>query len=119
MEGAGKASRDAGSEDRIRNDAPVGIVGSEEQSPGLFDSKFLGRLIGSPAFPITATFPLLGPLGFLPLPVKYRLNFGEPIKLEGSPDDDDDAIRAQVDRVRDGITLLIEDGLEQRNGWFR
>ena len=26
---------------------PVGIVGSEEQSPGLYDSKLLGRLIGS------------------------------------------------------------------------
>jgi 1-acyl-sn-glycerol-3-phosphate acyltransferase len=98
---------------------PVGIVGSEEQSPGIHDSKFLGRLIGSPAFPITATFPLLGPLGFLPLPVKYRLTFGAPIKLEGSADDDDATIRAQVDRVSDSISLLIEDGLAQRDGWFR
>ena len=29
---------------------PVGVVGSEEQSPGLADVKWLGRLIGSPAF---------------------------------------------------------------------
>ncbi|MBW2413636.1 MAG: acyltransferase family protein [Deltaproteobacteria bacterium] len=97
---------------------PVGIVGSEEQSPGLYDSKFLGRLIGSPAFPITATFPLLGPLGFVPLPVKYRLHFGEPIWLEGDAQSDDVHVREQVDRVRDNISLLVEEALERRRGWF-
>lgn len=98
---------------------PVGIVGSEEQSPGVLDAKALGRLIGAPAFPITWTFPLFGPLGFLvPLPVKYRIYFGEPIRLVGEPSDDDASIHAQVDRVRDRIALLIEDGLADRRGWF-
>ena len=55
---------------------PVGIVGSEEQSPGIADSKLLGRLVGAPAFPITVGFPWLGPLGYLPLPVKFRVHFG-------------------------------------------
>jgi 1-acyl-sn-glycerol-3-phosphate acyltransferase len=45
---------------------PIGIVGAEEQSPGLFNLRSVGRLIGSPAFPITLTFPLLGPAGFIP-----------------------------------------------------
>ncbi len=98
---------------------PVGIVGSEEQSPGLYDSKLLGRLIGSPAFPITATFPLLGPLGFIPLPVKFRLHFGEPMMLDGDAQSDDVHIREQVDRVRDNISLLLEEALEERQGWFR
>ena len=98
---------------------PVGIVGSEEQSPGLLDSKRLAALIGAPAFPVTATFPLLGPLGFMPLPVKYRLNFGEPLRLEGDPADADDVIQQQVDRVKDQLSLLIEEGLEQRRDWFR
>ena len=97
---------------------PVGIVGSEEQSPGIWDSKFLGRLIGSPAFPITLTFPLLGPAGFLPLPVKYRILFGDPLLLEGDPAGDDDAIEEHVGQVRDQIALLIEEGLAQRGGWF-
>lgn len=97
---------------------PVGIVGSEEQSPGLYDSKFLGRLIGSPAFPITATFPLLGLLGFVPLPVKYRIWFGEPIMLDGDAGSDDVQIREQVDRVKDNISLLLEEALEERQGWF-
>lgn len=97
---------------------PVGIVGSEEQSPGLFDSKRLASLIGAPSFPVTITFPFLGPLGFLPLPVKYRLLFGDPIRLEGDPDDEDAVLQHQVDRVKDQISLLIEEGLEQRRGWF-
>ncbi len=105
----------------LANDTPVvpiGIIGSEEQSPGLVDSKLLGRLIGAPAFPITLTFPFLGPLGFLPMPVKYRLFFGEPIKLEGDADDDDAQIRQQVRRVTDQIGFLLEEGLKERKHWF-
>ena len=97
---------------------PIGIIGSEEQSPGLYDSKFLGRLIGAPAFPITLGFPLLGPLGYLPLPVKYHIHFGEPMLLEGDPGADDELIEEQVGRVRDQIALLLEDGLAGRRGWF-
>ena len=36
---------------------PVGIVGSEEQQPGIANLSALARLLGMPAFPITATFP--------------------------------------------------------------
>jgi 1-acyl-sn-glycerol-3-phosphate acyltransferase len=98
---------------------PVGIVGSEEQSPGLIDSKRLAKLIGAPSFPVTWFFPWLGLLGFLPLPVKYRLHFGDPIRLEGDPNDDDEAIGRQVERVKDEIALLLEEGLAQRESWFR
>ena len=62
---------------------PVGIVGSEEQQPGLANLRGLGRALGMPAFPITPTFPWLGPLGLLPLPVRYRIHFGEPHALRG------------------------------------
>ena len=97
---------------------PVGIVGSEEQSPGLYDAKGIGRLIGAPAFPITATFPLLGVLGFLPLPVKYRYYFGEPILFEGEGNEPDESVQERVNVVRDQISLLIEAGLEERGSWF-
>jgi len=62
---------------------PIGIVGGEEQSPGLANIRSLGRLVGSPAFPITVTFPWLGPAGFIPLPVKYYIEFGEPLRRVG------------------------------------
>jgi 1-acyl-sn-glycerol-3-phosphate acyltransferase len=97
---------------------PVGIVGSEEQSPGLARVPWLGRLIGAPALPITLTFPLLGPLAIVPLPVKFRLNFGEPMVFEGDPDDDDASIEKKVEVVKEAISELIRAGLEERKGWF-
>jgi 1-acyl-sn-glycerol-3-phosphate acyltransferase len=98
---------------------PVGVVGSEEQSPGIYDSKFLARMINSPAFPITLTWPWLGPLGYLiPLPVKYRLRFGEPILFEGDPNEPDAAAEEKAQLVKDRISLLIEEGLSERQGWF-
>jgi 1-acyl-sn-glycerol-3-phosphate acyltransferase len=98
---------------------PVGIVGSEEQQPGLANLPRLARALGMPAFPITATFPWLGPLGLLPLPVKYRIYFGEPLDLEGDPNDEDAAIERGVEQVRGEIEALLARGLRERNGIFR
>jgi 1-acyl-sn-glycerol-3-phosphate acyltransferase len=97
---------------------PVGIVGSEEQSPGLARVPWLGRLIGAPALPITLTFPWLGPLAIVPLPVKFRLHFGEPMLFDGDPDDDDATIEKKVEVVKDAIAEGIRAGLEARKGWF-
>jgi len=97
---------------------PIGIVGGEEQSPGLANIRSLGRLVGSPAFPITVTFPWLGPAGFIPLPVKYYIEFGEPLRFEGDPSEDDATIGAKVEVVKDAIRKLIEAGLSRRRGWF-
>lgn len=95
---------------------PIGIVGSEEQSLGLLDSKGLARLIGAPAFPVTWGFPWLGLLGFVPMPVKYRLHFGKPTQLQG---DEDDVLQEQVRIVKDEISHLIQIGLHERKDWFR
>ncbi|WP_246099062.1 lysophospholipid acyltransferase family protein [Persicimonas caeni] len=97
---------------------PVGVVGGEEQMPSIWNFESLGKLLGMPAFPITPTWPLLGPLGALPLPVKYRLYFGEPMHFEGAPDDEDRVINAQVDRVKDALRELIDRGLDEREGVF-
>lgn len=98
---------------------PVGIVGAEEQSPGLVRSRWLGRLIGAPVAPITLTFPWLGPAGLLPLPVKFRIRFGEPIRFEGDPSEDDAEIERKVERVKQEIRKLVGEGLAERRGWFR
>jgi 1-acyl-sn-glycerol-3-phosphate acyltransferase len=98
---------------------PVGIVGSEEQQPGLANLPRLGRLLGMPAFPVTLGFPWLGPLGILPLPVKYRIGFGDPIRFDGSPTEDDAAVQAKVDVVRDAIQGLLDRGRAERKGIFR
>ena len=98
---------------------PVGIVGSEEQSPGLARVERLAKLVGAPVAPITVTFPWLGAAGFLPLPVKFRIHFGSPLRFEGDPEDDDATIQKSVDVVKDAIRVLIADGLGARRGWFR
>ena len=97
---------------------PVGVVGSEEQSPGLADVKWLGRLIGSPAFPITLTMPWLGLLGFVPLPVKFQLTFGPPMRFSGDFDAEDAELQPKVDEVKNEISRLIQRGLARRRTWF-
>jgi 1-acyl-sn-glycerol-3-phosphate acyltransferase len=59
---------------------PVAVVGSEEIYPKVGDVPPLARLIGAPFFPITPTFPWLGPLGVVPLPSKWRIEFCQPIE---------------------------------------
>jgi 1-acyl-sn-glycerol-3-phosphate acyltransferase len=98
---------------------PIGIVGGEEQSPGIANVRPLGRLIGAPAFPITPTFPWLGLGGFVPLPVKFRIHFGDPLRFEGDPNEDDAAIEARVETVKQAIRDLIAEARAARRSWFR
>jgi 1-acyl-sn-glycerol-3-phosphate acyltransferase len=91
---------------------PVAVVGAEEQAPGLFDFKAGARLLGFPSLPIT---PTLLPL---PLPVKYHLWFGAPIRFTGSPDDDDAELDGKVREVKGQIQSLLQHGLEERKGIF-
>jgi hypothetical protein len=71
-----------------------------------------------PAFPITLTWPLLGPLGLLPLPVKYRIYFGKPLSFEGGADDEDAVIEKKVNRVENTIQAMLDNGLRDRPGIF-
>ena len=50
------------------------------------DAKLLARVLGLPYFPLTPTFPWLGPLGMVPLPSKWHIHFGEPIPTDGFPE---------------------------------
>jgi 1-acyl-sn-glycerol-3-phosphate acyltransferase len=91
---------------------PVGVVGAEEQAPSFFDFKAAAKLLGLPALPLTLTgLPL-------PMPVKYHLWFGEPLRLEGSADDDDAELERKVSEVKGSIRALVAEGLEQRRSIF-
>jgi len=98
---------------------PVAVIGSEEQQPGFANLEGVGRILGMPAFPITLGFPWLGPLGMLPLPVKYHIYFGEPLHFEGSPTDEDAVVQQKVDLVRKAITDMFTRGRGERRGVFR
>jgi 1-acyl-sn-glycerol-3-phosphate acyltransferase len=97
---------------------PIAVVGSEEQAPAIANLRGLGRLFGMPAFPVTVTWPLLGPLGMVPLPVKYRIYFGEPMHFTGSPNDEDDVVADLVEQVKARIASMISDGLAARRSLF-
>jgi len=100
---------------------PVAIVGSEETYPMVFDAKLLARLFGFPYFPVTPFFPLLGPLGAIPLPSKWIVEFGEPISLT---DHDVDAWQDAMlvfdltDRIRDNIQQMLYRNLMSRRSAF-
>lgn len=100
---------------------PVSIVGAEEIYPKIADLKPLARLIGLPYFPITPTFPLLGPLGLLPLPTKWHIVFGEPIPTTGyDPGAADDPLLVfdLTDQVRETIQDTLYRLLLQRRSVF-
>jgi len=100
---------------------PVAIVGAEEAYPMIADARGLARIFGFPYFPITPTFPLLGPLGALPLPSRWVIEFGEPIPMDDYPDDAaDDAMLVfdLSDRIRDTIQQMLYENLKVRGGAF-
>ena len=100
---------------------PVAIIGAEEIYPMLANVQFLARLFGLPYFPITAQFPLLGPLGLLPLPSKWVIDFGEPIDTTPyGPEAADDPMLVfeLTDRVRDTIQQMLYRNLMGRRSIF-
>jgi len=97
---------------------PVSIVGSEEQNPGIADLKGVASLLGMPSFPVTLTFPLLGPFGMLPMPVRYHIEFGKPMRFEGHAEDEDDVIEAKVEQVKAAISAGLDRGRAARKSIF-
>jgi 1-acyl-sn-glycerol-3-phosphate acyltransferase len=100
---------------------PVAVVGSEEIYPKIGESAALARLTGAPFFPITPTFPWLGPLGAIPLPSRWRIEFCDPIDTAGyGPDAAEN--RALVfelsERVRDTIQQKLYENLVKRGSAF-
>jgi 1-acyl-sn-glycerol-3-phosphate acyltransferase len=101
---------------------PVSVVGSEEIYPMFADVRPLARLTGFPYFPLTPTWPWLGPLGLIPLPSKWRIEFHPPIRTDELPPeaaDDPSVVMRIADQVRDVIQQGVVDNLMQRRGAFR
>ncbi len=101
---------------------PVAVVGAEEIHPVIGKADWVGRPLGFPYFPITPTFPALGPLGLLPLPSKWALDFADPIDMQGhGPEAADDPILVNrlSEQVRSTIQRMIDGRLARRRSvWF-
>jgi len=96
---------------------PIGIVGAEEAHPILFKWDAPARAVGLPFLPVTPTFPLLGPLGLLPLPTKWVIRIGEPISISHLAPDaarDELLISRMNEELRSQIQVLIDTGLSDR-----
>lgn len=97
---------------------PVGVVGAEEAHPVLWKARTPGRWLGLPFVPVTPTFPLLGPLGALPLPTQWVLRFGEPFDFGDLPPDAErdellisrlnEDLRARIQALVDGARSARE-----------
>jgi 1-acyl-sn-glycerol-3-phosphate acyltransferase len=100
---------------------PCAIVGAEEIYPKIADLKPLARLLGFPYFPVTPTWPLFGLLGLVPLPSKWMIAFGEPIRTdEYDPAQADDHMTVfnLTDQVRETIQNMLYDVLRRRGPAF-
>ncbi|MCP3421746.1 lysophospholipid acyltransferase family protein [Nocardioides pinisoli] len=100
---------------------PLSVVGAEEIYPLVGNVPSLARLLGVPYIPITPFFPWLGPLGLVPLPSKWILEFGEPIRTDAyEPGEAEDPMLVfnVTDQVRETIQHTLFDLLRDRGGVF-
>ena len=100
---------------------PVAVVGAEETYISLYKSPTIAKLIGFPYFPISPTFPWLGLLGFVPLPTKWYIDFGEPIPMsQYGPDAANNLVLVSqiTDQVRNIVQDMIHKRLAQRRNIF-
>ena len=102
---------------------PLSVVGAEEIYPLVGNVPSLARLLGVPYVPITPLFPWLGPLGMVPLPSKWLLEFGEPIRTDeldgGAAADDPMLVFNVTDQVRETIQQTLYNLLMKRDSVWR
>jgi 1-acyl-sn-glycerol-3-phosphate acyltransferase len=100
---------------------PCSVVGAEEIYPLVGNVPALARLLGLPYLPVTPFFPWLGPLGMVPLPSKWLIEFGEPIRTDSYDEgaaDDPMLVFNVTDQVRETIQQTLYSLLVQRGSVF-
>ena len=81
-------------------------------------------MIAATILPKASPVPYLPvPATPVPLPVRYHIHYGEPLRFdrefEPRDADDPDLVEEAAMRVRDAVQGLINRGLEMREGIFR
>ncbi len=101
---------------------PLAVVGAEEIYPLVGNVPALARLLGVPYVPITPLFPWLGPLGLVPLPSKWLMEFGEPVRTDeydARAADDPMLVFDVTDQVRETIQQSLYSLLMRRSSVWR
>jgi 1-acyl-sn-glycerol-3-phosphate acyltransferase len=100
---------------------PCAIVGAEEIYPMVGNARGLARALKLPYFPVTPMFPWLGPVGMIPLPSNWLIEFGAPIATAqyGRPADaTDPVVVALAAQVRDTIQGMLDRLVPERGPAF-
>jgi len=100
---------------------PCAIVGAEEIYPMLGNARQLADRLRLPYFPITPLFPWLGPVGMVPLPSRWIIEFCPPVPTSGyQPADaaDPAAVADLTGRVRGTVQRKVDDLLDERGPAF-
>ncbi|HEX6488169.1 MAG TPA: lysophospholipid acyltransferase family protein [Candidatus Dormibacteraeota bacterium] len=96
---------------------PISVVGSEDIYPMVTDLPAVAKALGMPYFPVTPTFPWLGPLGMIPLPSNWSIRFHPPVPtqdLDPELADDQNVVMQVAESVRETIQRGVWDGLRER-----
>jgi 1-acyl-sn-glycerol-3-phosphate acyltransferase len=97
---------------------PLAIVGAEESYPLLYKVRAFSKLLGVPFIPITPLFPWLGPFGLMPLPSRWQIEIGAPMReLDGlgvRAAEDSVVVNDLNERLRSHVHELLQRALETR-----
>jgi 1-acyl-sn-glycerol-3-phosphate acyltransferase len=99
---------------------PCAIVGAEEIYPMIGNAEQVAKALRLPYFPLTPLFPWLGPLGAVPLPSNWIIEFCEPVDA-GAPtagEPDEDLVVKLADHVRDVIQDRLDELVAERGPAF-
>jgi len=104
---------------------PTAVIGAEETYPVIGKWERLGplkELLNIPYVPVTPLFPLFGFVGMIPLPTKWHIRFGAPLRFyehrgTGARLQSKDT-RALAERVRRRIQAMVHELLAQRESIF-
>lgn len=88
---------------------PVGFLGGGEAIPTIHNSRLLGRLTGAPYVPFTPWILAI------PRPAACQIYYGNPMVFEGSGNEADEDITANVEQVKQRIRDLLDIGIERRH----
>lgn len=100
---------------------PCAIVGAEEIYPKIGESRAAAKLLGLPYFPITPTFPWLGPLGLVPLPTRWLIAFAPPYpthQMDPRTVDDPQAVANVAEEIRDRLQAAVTAAVDRRGPPF-
>jgi len=95
---------------------PVAVVGAEEFYPYVYHLKKLKKYLNIPIMPLTPFFPILGPIGMIPMPSPVDVYIGKPYSVPKklSPNAVDEKLNEHVFNIKNDINKMLQDGLKKR-----